>query len=256
MTDRKTIRAMGAVCILALALVAGAAACQTVPDKERLAAEQAFKSSVYAKDCGTDKYLAAKSLIEKARQQVNEKKYDEARISFSTAEQLLKEAEEEAANDPACNKALAEARKKEHDPVSERTIDGANVAGRTVLDPLDDPEASLRTVQFGFDSSDLIDQARDDLNFNAKWLERHGQVSITIQGHCDSRGSVEYNLALGERRADSVKRYLVQMGIAPDRMQIISFGEEKPVDDSDDEEAWARNRRAEFVKDSRKRPQE
>ena len=117
-----------------------------------------------------------------------------------------------------------------------------------------DPEGSdsgkiqgLNTVNFDYDKSNLTTKARDLLKENANWIKDNGDVVVQIEGHCDTRGSVEYNLALGERRAKSVKNYLVSMGVDPKRMTIISYGEEKTIDDGSSDAAHARNRRANFV---------
>lgn len=105
----------------------------------------------------------------------------------------------------------------------------------------------LSTVNFDYDSSTLTSEARRQLGENAEWIKSNGKFTVQIEGHCDSRGSVEYNLALGERRAKAVKNYLVSLGIDSKRMTIISYGEEKPIASGDNEEAYAKNRRANFV---------
>jgi peptidoglycan-associated lipoprotein len=105
----------------------------------------------------------------------------------------------------------------------------------------------LKTVYFAFDSYELDDQARQVLQANAQWLKSNPGRSILIEGHCDERGTIEYNLALGERRAGVVRDYLVGLGIDAFRIRIVSYGEEDPVDPGHTEEAWAKNRRAESV---------
>jgi peptidoglycan-associated lipoprotein len=107
--------------------------------------------------------------------------------------------------------------------------------------------AGLRTVNFDYDSSTLTSDARRQLAENAEWIKGHAKVTVQIEGHCDSRGSVEYNLALGERRAKAVKNYMVSLGIDSKRLTIISYGEEKPIATGDSEDAYAKNRRANFV---------
>lgn len=102
-------------------------------------------------------------------------------------------------------------------------------------------------VHFDFDSSELTAAAKALLKDKAAWLTENASASVTIEGHCDERGTTEYNLALGDRRATSVKAYLVDLGIAAARMNTISFGEEKPVDTGKTEIAWAMNRRAHFA---------
>ena len=105
----------------------------------------------------------------------------------------------------------------------------------------------LATINFEYDQARLTDSARTKLKQNADWIKKNSQYTIQIEGHTDSRGSVEYNLSLGERRAKSVKSYLEGLGVEGKRMTIISYGEEKPVDSADNEAAWAKNRRANFV---------
>jgi len=100
------------------------------------------------------------------------------------------------------------------------------------------------TVYFAFDSAVLREPSRRVLRQQAAWLERNPDATITIEGHADERGTREYNLALGARRADAVRSYLVGLGVAPARLDTISYGEERPAVAGSDEEAWARNRRA------------
>jgi peptidoglycan-associated lipoprotein len=107
--------------------------------------------------------------------------------------------------------------------------------------------SELATIYFDFDSTVLTQASRDILNKNAGILKGNNTIKIKIEGHCDERGSDEYNLALGERRAKSAMNYLVTLGVKPDRLSIISYGEEKPADPGHDEAAWAKNRRDEFV---------
>ncbi len=112
--------------------------------------------------------------------------------------------------------------------------DGGNIKG-------------LHTVHFDYDSATLSSNTRKDLSDNAEWIKNNTKVTVQIEGHCDSRGSVEYNLALGERRAKAVKGYLTSLGIDSKRLTIISYGEEKPLATGDSEDAYAKNRRANFV---------
>lgn len=106
--------------------------------------------------------------------------------------------------------------------------------------------AGLNRIYFGFDQFTISDEARATLANNAEYLKANPGLNIRIEGHCDERGSDEYNLALGERRANAAKSYLVSLGIAPNRLNIISFGEEMPLTVGSDESAWSQNRRAEF----------
>lgn len=105
----------------------------------------------------------------------------------------------------------------------------------------------LKSIHFDFDSSSLSDTEKSILTSNADWLNKNASVKMLIEGHCDQRGSNEYNLSLGERRANSVKAMLIKMGIKANRLSIVSFGEEKPISTGDTEEDMAKNRRANFV---------
>lgn len=104
----------------------------------------------------------------------------------------------------------------------------------------------LETVYFDYDSFTLQPEARQALERTAAWLQANSSVKVTIEGHCDERGSDEYNLALGERRAIAVKNYLTTLGIVAERLITISYGEEQPAVDGQNESAWSKNRRAEF----------
>ena len=102
-------------------------------------------------------------------------------------------------------------------------------------------------IYFEFDKSTLTPAAQDSLLRKAEWLRENPDATATIEGHCDNRGTNEYNLALGDRRAESAKAFLVDLGIEDSRLTTISYGEERPVDPRNNEEAWAKNRRDHFV---------
>jgi peptidoglycan-associated lipoprotein len=102
-------------------------------------------------------------------------------------------------------------------------------------------------IYFEFDKSTLTPTAQDNLLRKAEWLRENPDATITIEGNCDDRGTNEYNLALGDRRAESAKAFLVDLGIDAARISTISYGEERPVDPRNNEEAWAKNRRDHFV---------
>jgi peptidoglycan-associated lipoprotein len=104
----------------------------------------------------------------------------------------------------------------------------------------------LEDIHFAYDSAVLTDEVRATLDAHADWLLRYSTVTVLIEGHCDERGTVEYNLALGERRANAAFGYLTSLGVSADRMRTISYGKESPLDPGHNEEAWARNRRGHF----------
>jgi peptidoglycan-associated lipoprotein len=109
------------------------------------------------------------------------------------------------------------------------------------------PEDSVRDINFDFDSSIIRPDAREILKVNADFLLKNRISSIVIEGHCDERGTAEYNMALGQRRAQETKKYLVNLGIKESTIRTISYGEERPLDPGNTEEAWAKNRRAHFL---------
>lgn len=115
------------------------------------------------------------------------------------------------------------------------------------LIPLDELDRSLvQRVFFDYDKSFLKVNAKKGVEINSSWLKKHPEYDILLEGHCDERGSNEYNLALGERRAVSVRKHMVELGIAPERITIRSWGEEKPLDHRSTQKAYALNRRVEF----------
>ena len=119
------------------------------------------------------------------------------------------------------------------------------IANRSIEDL--NRNSPLRPVFFTVDSAELNDEARAVASANADVLRKYPQWVITIEGHCDERGTPEYNLALGERRADAVKAYLTSLGISADRIRTVSYGKEFPFDPARNEEAYAKNRRGHFV---------
>ena len=108
-------------------------------------------------------------------------------------------------------------------------------------------QAELEKIYFDFDSSVLTAPSRATLSKNADVLLKKTSLKVQIEGNCDERGSDEYNLALGEKRANAAMKYLVTLGVSSDRLSVISYGKEKPADPGHDEAAWAKNRRDEFV---------
>lgn len=108
-------------------------------------------------------------------------------------------------------------------------------------------EGKIRPVFFGYDSAELSAEARQILEENSRWFRQYQGASIVVEGHCDERGTEEYNLALGDRRAQAAAEYLIQLGIGSSRLESISYGEEQPFDLGHNEAAWAKNRRAQFV---------
>ena len=130
-----------------------------------------------------------------------------------------------------------------------RPIDADSARGEDFS--LSDPETGeggpLADIHFEYDQAGLTQEAQATLAGHAKWLSTHGGAKVKVEGHCDERGTVEYNLALGERRAQVTREYLVQLGVASGRLTIVTYGKERPLDPASNEAAWAKNRRAHFV---------
>ena len=108
-------------------------------------------------------------------------------------------------------------------------------------------DSPLRPLFFGLDEADVSPEGQQVLQANAAVLKKYPNMQITIEGHCDERGTAEYNLALGERRALAAKNYLVSLGIPADKIKTVSYGKEFPFDAGHDDNAWLKNRRAHFV---------
>lgn len=107
-------------------------------------------------------------------------------------------------------------------------------------------DSSIRDIYFNYDDHTLSEEARSALSGNAAHLREMSAMRVTIEGHCDERGTVEYNLALGQRRADATRDYLVDLGVESSRVSTISYGEERPFEMGHEESAWSQNRRAHF----------
>lgn len=105
----------------------------------------------------------------------------------------------------------------------------------------------LKTVRFPYDSFVLTNEAKGVLNDNIAILKAKPNLNVQIEGHCDERGGIQYNIALGEKRANAVKKFIVDAGISGNRVSTISFGKERPINPGHDEAAWAENRRGNFV---------
>ena len=108
-------------------------------------------------------------------------------------------------------------------------------------------KSPISDINFDYDSSSIRPDARKILKANADYLLKHKTASVVVEGHCDERGTAEYNMALGQRRAQETKKYLINLGINESTIKTISYGEERPLDPNNNEEAWAKNRRAHFV---------
>lgn len=159
------------------------------------------------------------------------------------AERVAKEKEMEAKE-----KEREVARLKEKEEQAKREFERSLVAKKTPGIEGEVFESSLlKSIHFDFDKYDIRPGDVEILKGNSALLKKFSNVKIQIEGHCDERGTNEYNLALGERRANSTKKYLTSLGITADRVSTISYGEEKALDPGHNEEAWTKNRRANFL---------
>ncbi len=216
------------------------------PKKERAAAELAFKSAKPAEKCAAVRFEQARKALEKARALLTEKKFDESKTYFNIARALSEKALSEAMANKEC---MEPPTAKGEAPPEEETDEASAAVPEDAGDPaLRDPNYELPRIFFPFNSDEITPEAREILAGTAGWMNHFTDVTVRVEGHCDERGSTEYNLALGERRARAVTRYLEDLNVNPDHLTVISFGEEKPLDETSGEEAWQRNRRAEFVK--------
>jgi peptidoglycan-associated lipoprotein len=164
------------------------------------------------------------------------KKEEAARLG---AERAAKEARE---------KELAKIREEEAKKAGEKEFEKGLVAKREPGIEGEIFESKLlKDIHFDFDKYDIRPGDAEILKENGALLKKYPKVKIQIEGHCDERGTVEYNLALGERRANSTKKYLASLGVSPDRISTISYGKERPLDPGHNEEAWAKNRRAHTI---------
>jgi len=172
------------------------------------------------------------------------KSEEAARIEAERAAKEREAKEAKEARERELARVKEEAAKKEREKEFEKSL----VAKKTPGIEGEVFESSLlKDIHFDFDKYDIRPGDAEILKENATLLTKNPKLKIQIEGHCDERGTVEYNLALGERRANSAKKYLTSLGIAADRISTISYGKERPLDSGHNEEAWGKNRRAHSV---------
>ena len=215
-----------------------------IPQAEIDAAAEAVKALDQLEDCAPETTQAARTTMERARALLKEERYEEAKTAFIAARKLVDKARAE------CEEKKAQAEREAAERAEREAQQAAREAEAPAAEPTGGPD-SLQTVYFGFNNSDLTDEAREALADNAAYIRQRPDIRVQIEGHCDERGSTEYNLALGERRALAVKRYLVTLGVEPDKLEIISYGEERPANPAQTDAAHAENRRTEFRELSR-----
>jgi peptidoglycan-associated lipoprotein len=137
--------------------------------------------------------------------------------------------------------------KPEDQPITTGDVGSSNEPGMGATDSDSGNAMGLQTIHFPYDSFEIVGENRDNLKNNIRIMKDHATVNIQIEGHCDERGGIQYNLALGEKRANAVKQQVLAGGIAGSRVNTISMGKEKPIAPGSGEESWAKNRRANFV---------
>ncbi len=165
-------------------------------------------------------------------------------FTASCAKKAVKEesmTSQQAENEAAMKAREAAEKAKQEELAKQRAMEEENLK-KEAMDAFVNED-----IYFDFDSSNLTAEAQNILKKKAQWLLNNPDQSATIGGHCDERGTTEYNLALGERRAASAKAFLVDLGVPASRLTTISYGEERPVDPGHNEAAWAKNRRCNFV---------
>jgi peptidoglycan-associated lipoprotein len=171
--------------------------------------------------------------------------------SMKKAEEPVAEREKAAkleAEKAAKEKELAKIREEEAKKTQEKELEKSLVAKKEPGIAGEVFESRLlKDIHFDFDKYDIRSGDAEILKENAALLMKYPKVKIQVEGHCDERGTNEYNLALGERRANAAKKYLLSLGVSTDRISSISYGEEKPLDAGHNEEAWSKNRRGHFV---------
>lgn len=226
------------VMILAIFATLLTIGCATAPNDERLRAENALRDAEIAKNCDPENFATALELLKSAQEAEKQKEYAKAKDLYIAAESKLKEvAAYYRANPDKCLAKKKEEKKEEDDEVTS-----------TDPDSPDNPDMRLPIVHFDFDSTDIRADDADKLKTVAQWMGRYRTVAVRIEGNADERGSVDYNMSLGEQRAVEVRRFLQRQGIDEGRVRTLSYGEERPVATGHDEESWAQNRRAEVDK--------
>ena len=222
------------ICLGLAVLVAG---CPKPPKKALADAENALLDARGVKDCASEEYEAAKRLLDEAQELSEAGEYDKAERKAKAAKKLAIKAKKTGeANWEDCKEQekVAEKARGEDEEKTQQPGDGKKTR-------------ELKTVFFSYDSADLTAKSREKLQNNATWIENHPNTQIRLEGHTDERGTPEYNLALGESRARTVRQFLIKLGIDGSRLDVLSYGEEKPRAYGTTPEDFAKNRRVEFV---------
>jgi peptidoglycan-associated lipoprotein len=164
---------------------------------------------------------------------------DPSQYSVAELEQMLREAEAEAERKRREEEQLKALRDEEIRLMNE-------MRGEEFVDVPAKIADSFMSIQFDYDKYNIKDEFKDELQATADMLEERGEIQVLIEGHCDERGTNEYNMGLGERRSLAVRSYLISLGISSTRLHTISYGEERPLESGHNESAWTQNRRVQY----------
>lgn len=219
------------------------------PKDERELAEKAFADAEAGKDCDRENYLAAEELLNQAREEINKKNYDKAKELFKAVKEksdaiakYYRDHPDECMKDKNKNGNGEDDGKIGEEDVNQKTVDPN-------ADPRN-PDMDFQVVHFEYNEYAILAEDLPKVDLMAQWMINFPERVVRIEGHADERGSVDYNLSLGEKRAMEVKNKLIQAGIDSARIKIVSYGEERPIDPASTEEAWFKNRRAEFKREN------
>ncbi len=166
-------------------------------------------------------------------------------VAFGCAKKQIKTTEEPAAKDKSATEETVGTKKEVVEDKLYTAKKEGDIASET--DKITAEEAISRDVLFDYDQYEIRTDARPILDSVAAWMNNHRSASITVEGHCDERGTNEYNLALGEKRAKAAREYLSLLGVSSGRISLMTYGEERPLCTQSNEECWQKNRRAHFV---------
>ncbi|MCL4558430.1 MAG: peptidoglycan-associated lipoprotein Pal [Deltaproteobacteria bacterium] len=234
--------------IVALSLVV-LSGCPRPPLKDIADARAALESArrAGAQTYAPREYSSAEGYVRMAQSDSDNRQYDKARVNALTGKKLADIARQIALED----KGKGTGGNSGEGITGTSVLSNIGITGTSIIGEGSLGEGvvikQLKMIHFAFADYSLSDEAQSILMENAQWMKAHPDVKVQIEGHCDERGSQEYNLALGEKRATSARDYLVQLGVRRGTMSVISYGKEKPLDPAHNEKAWAENRRDEFV---------
>ena len=202
-------------------------------------AEKELLSAAGAQDCATETYELARKTLEEAQQAAKDGKSDLARQKAQTAQRLAEQAKSEA----EMNKEECERRKNAQSAIQERLTEPVAEEEEVVnVDQYD-----FKVLYFDFDEYTVTTRAMEELQHNIGILQQHSGLKVSLAAHTDARGTTEYNLALSQKRGESVRAYLVNKGIDAARLSVVPYGKEKPASYGNTDQDYSLNRRVEFI---------